>query len=483
MRILTRYLLRAHLGPFLFALVVLTGLLLINTVARRFEELVGKGLAASVVLEMVLLSLPHILALTLPMAVLVAVLYAFSQLAAENEFMALKASGVDAARLLAPLLVTAAVLTGLMVLFHDRVLPETNHMLKNLLIDIGRKSPTLELKEQVINEIQTGNLRTRYYLQAEEIEPATNRLRNIVIYDLSRAGETRTVYADSGRMAFNQERTDLFLTLYDGWIHELKDNQPATFQRLFFDRHLIRVAGVGDRFERSSDSMRGDREMSLAMLGARVEKGRRELAAVRAYSYDRSLRAVRRALHGPGFKDTPAAATDPGLPPIELGQEHFYFLDEPVSTDSVVRHVAVYFRGLKRKAESLEYEVNAFRVEYHKKLSIPFSCLVFVLIGAPLAVRFPRGGAGMVIAISLTIFSIYYMALTGGEELADKGMTSPVLAAWAPNLVFLGLGIWAVARFGRETSTGRGGRWDEWWDTLRGVLKQPAIAVRRRWAR
>ena len=240
MRILTRYLLRAHLGPFLFALVVLTGLLLINTVARRFEELVGKGLAASVVLEMVLLSLPHILALTLPMAVLVAVLYAFSQLAAENEFMALKASGVDAARLLAPLLVTAAVLTGLMVLFHDRVLPETNHMLKNLLIDIGRKSPTLELKEQVINEIQTGNLRTRYYLQAEEIEPATNRLRNIVIYDLSRAGEIRTVYADSGRMAFNQERTDLFLTLYDGWIHELKDNQPATFQRLFFDRHLIR---------------------------------------------------------------------------------------------------------------------------------------------------------------------------------------------------------------------------------------------------
>src|SRR5690554_1274364 len=143
MRILTRYLLRSHLAPFFFALTVLTGLLFINTVARRFSQMAGKGLGIGVILEVFGLSLPHIFALTLPMAVLVAVLYTLSQLTADNEITALKASGTNLLRILMPLIVAGVLLAGGMVWFNDRILPETNHELKNLLSDIGRKSPTL----------------------------------------------------------------------------------------------------------------------------------------------------------------------------------------------------------------------------------------------------------------------------------------------------------------------------------------------------
>src|SRR5215216_7442357 len=104
MKILTRYLLRVHIAPFLFALLALTSLLFVNTIARRFPEMAGKGLSAQVILEVCALSLPHIIALTLPLAVLVAVLHAFSQLAADNEITALKASGVNLLTLLVPLL-------------------------------------------------------------------------------------------------------------------------------------------------------------------------------------------------------------------------------------------------------------------------------------------------------------------------------------------------------------------------------------------
>src|SRR5690606_21721949 len=103
MRILTRYLLRSHAGPFMFALITLTAILFVNTIARRFEDLAGKGLPVTVILEVFMLSLPHILALTLPMAVLVAVLYAFAQLAADNEITALKAGGVNLIRMIMPL--------------------------------------------------------------------------------------------------------------------------------------------------------------------------------------------------------------------------------------------------------------------------------------------------------------------------------------------------------------------------------------------
>ena len=91
MKILQRYILREHIGPFLAALGVLTGLMLLNQLAKRFGDLVGKGLPWYVIAEVFGLSVPFIVAMTMPMAVLVAVLYAFSQLSSDNEITAIKA--------------------------------------------------------------------------------------------------------------------------------------------------------------------------------------------------------------------------------------------------------------------------------------------------------------------------------------------------------------------------------------------------------
>ncbi len=489
MRILTRYLLRAHVGPFLFSLSVLTGLLLINTVARRFQELAGKGLPISVITEVFALSVPYTLALTFPMSVLVAVLHVFSQLTAENEITALKASGVSLARLLAPLLFVAVLLTGGMIWFNDRLLPESNHRLKNLLVDIGRKSPTLELREQVINEIRTSDQRSRFYLQAAKIETLTNRLYDVVIYDLSTAGRDRTIYADSGRMAFNAERTDLFLTLHDGWIHERDTRQPDRFFRMFYDQQVIRMAGVGNVLERdSTNAYRGDREMSVAMLLDEVRERRTELAEVESRARDYVATAVEYALGGPAAGS--GGPADRGrIVPLDGGDRRrlppsaggiALDSDFAAGRDPMTRQLAAELRSLDARAEALRQGINRYRVELHKKYAIPFACIVFVLIGAPLAVRFPRGGVGMVIAFSLVIFSIYWMGLTGGEQLGDSGHVSPLWAMWSVNVAFLGLGLWAMARIGREASTARGGGWDDLAYTLRGVVSRRIAALRRR---
>ncbi|MEX0907982.1 MAG: LptF/LptG family permease, partial [Gemmatimonadota bacterium] len=221
MRILTRYLLKAHLGPFLFALLALTGILFVNVIARRFEQFAGKGLPADVIFEVFVLSLPHILALTLPMAVLVSVLYAFAMLAAENEITALKASGTNLIRVIMPLIVVSVLFAGFMLWFNDRLLPDANHRLKNLLVDVTAKTPTLDLDEQIVNPIRTQDFRTRYWLKAAEIDDRTRRMTDVVIYDLSEPGRARTIYADSGRMAMNANQTDLMLTLYDGHMREV----------------------------------------------------------------------------------------------------------------------------------------------------------------------------------------------------------------------------------------------------------------------
>lgn len=474
MRILTRYILRAHLAPFLFSLSVLTGILMINTVARRLETLAGKGLSWSVMAEVFVLSLPHILALTLPMSVLVATLYAFSSLAADNEVTALKASGINLNRLLLPLVLVAALFAGFMIWFNDRLLPETNHSLAMLLIDIQRKTPTLQLKEQAINPISAGgSSRARYYLQAAEIQGATNDLFDVVIYDLSDPGRVRTIYADSGSMAFNQEQTDLFLTLHDGWINQIDEETPERFVRSFFDQYRIQMRDVGNQLVRTDSSgRRSDREMSLAMLRAEAEEARMDLDSLRAEARTVAAGALDRILEGPPQGAAPRLLGDSPRrrlrfegAPSRLAGDSIY--------DDLSRRTYVDIASLGARGRSLERRANTHLVEYHKKYAISWAVIIFVLIGAPIAVRFPRGGVGLVIAASIGIFAVYYAGLIGGESLADETTFSPWVAMWAPNMIFLLFAVWGLARTGREAASARGGGWDDMWHALGGVLSRP----------
>ena len=167
MGVISRYLIRAHIGPFLFALSTITALIFLNSLAQRVGDLVGKGLPWTVIAEFLLLSLPHVIALALPMAVRVAVLYAFNDLASANEITALLAGGIRPARMLVPVIGLGVIATTVMFYFNDTVLPESNHALKNLILDVGRKTPTLELREQVVNELQPGGGNDLYFLTAD----------------------------------------------------------------------------------------------------------------------------------------------------------------------------------------------------------------------------------------------------------------------------------------------------------------------------
>ena len=218
MRLLTRYLLRQLVAPFLFALAALTGFMLLNQLAKRFGSLVGKGLEWTVIAEVFILSLPFIIAMTLPMAVLVAVLYAFSHLSADSEITAMRASGISVPQILWPILLWGLAMTVTNFVFVDQVLPHSNAQLRALQIDIARKKPTFSLREQVINEIPP----SQYFMRAGRVDPNSGRLRDVTIYDVGLQGTRRVIYADSGLMAVAPTGTDLALRLYDGSIHQYR---------------------------------------------------------------------------------------------------------------------------------------------------------------------------------------------------------------------------------------------------------------------
>ncbi len=193
-RTISRYVLRQHIAPLGFALAALTSLMLINQIAKQLSGLLGKGLPTGVIIEVFVLSVPFIVAVTLPMAVLVAVLHVFTRLAADNEITAMQAGGMSVGRVIAPVLGGAACVAVVSFFWNDQLLPRSNHRLRTLQVDIQRKKPSFTLKEQVINEVVS----QQFFLRAARIDGNANKLKDVTIYDLGDAERRRIITADSG---------------------------------------------------------------------------------------------------------------------------------------------------------------------------------------------------------------------------------------------------------------------------------------------
>ena len=517
MRILNRYILKEHLGPLLFAGSALTSLMLLNYIAKEFGKLAGKGLGWGVIGEFFLLAIPFTVAMTLPMAVLVSTLYAFGRLASENEITALRASGIGIRELLIPVMLGGLALSLVMVAFNDQLLPRANHRLRNLQEDIAQKKPTFALRPQVINPIQEGRL----YLRAGRVIASSNRLHEVAIFDLGDPSKRRTIYADSGDLALTRDGADLRLTLYHGYMQEVSRSTPGDLQRLFYTTNVIRVRGVGNSLKRNENDYRGDREMSVCEMGAQVstlvkeraqvmreyeqvlENQARILATGRTLPTDPTPVTTREApsidriycgmvawgasLVGGAPSPVPGAAppTIPGqvdaahptpvpvlkAPSTGGAAPRTFRLEQVVADGGVSLAATINSADVARiRLLTADQGIDGLGVEIHKKFALSFACFVFVLFGAPIALRFPRGGVGLTIGVSLFVFALYYVGLIAGEALADRDLLPPWLAMWATNLIFLVIGLALLRTVGNEGVSSRGGemaeRLGEWRDKL-----------------
>jgi lipopolysaccharide export system permease protein len=489
-RILSRYLVRQHFAPLVFSLSALTALMLLNQIAKQLGNLVGKGLPASVILEVFVLSVPFIIAMTMPMAVLVAVLHTMSRLAADSEITAMTANGISVSRIARPVLIWAAVVAVFAFLWNDQVLPRSNHSLRTLLVDIQRKKPSLALKEQVINEVIPG----QFFLRAARIDPATNRLRDVTIYDLGDADRRRIITADSGQMGYTPGQTDLYLTLVDGDIQEVRRGEESQFNRTFFHTNLIRVRNVSNQLVRTEeDTYRGDREMTVCEMARVVESAKHEGRIAHRDAEDIVRGDLRRLA---GLASVPVSPTPA---PDTTGGPYCRFVDRltawllpgeaqaqtpapapavqvPVPARRVVPPAALVTPGGRSaeddRADGARRRAAVYQVEIHKKLAIAVACFVFALVGIPVALRFPRGGAGLVIGTSVFVFAIYYVGLIGGEDLGDRLIVSPFLSMWGPNLLFGALGLVGLWVMRRASPSARGGDWSDLKEAVVGLFRR-----------
>lgn len=435
MRILHTYILRQHLVPFLLGFGVVTFILEMDVLFDYLDLVVNRGVAPGIVIQLFGLSLGYIIALSMPCAVLVAVLMTFGRLSQDNEITALRASGVNLLRvMIGPLGASIALAVGL-TLFNNHVLPESNHAFANLLIDIGRMRPTVKLQEGVFITDFPG-----YTLLVQSVNGRTNQMRGVTIYQMNPGGPPTTIIAERGFLSYSRGGRDAILELEDGEIHEIPPDEEnaARYRRLVFRTHVINIAGAGGMLERTVRSSRSDREMSAAALMAERDSVERQ--------------------YGQAAHDRRARFLSLGIPQGDLG------MVQPEKTPLLNRVRAAFARWTKRSdplellAESrpeLRPEIELWRrerdgyrrriaglsVEVHKKFSLPAACVVFVLLGTPIGMRVRRAGPAVAF-VSVAFFLFYYLCLIGGEELANRMLLAPWLAMWLPNIV---LGAWGIA--------------------------------------
>jgi lipopolysaccharide export system permease protein len=416
MFILGRYILKEHIGPFLFALAVVLFVLVVNFILDYLELFIGRDVPLSVVGELFVLSLGWMFALAVPMAVLIATLMAFGRLAGDNETTAMKASGVSLFRMTLPVFIASVLIAGGLTLFQHYVLPEANHRLSNLLVAVHRKKPALDLRPGVFSQ----PFRDLSIL-VDDIDDRTSTLRGVTVFRTHRTRPTQTIRADSGRLIWSPDGNVLTIELTDGEIHEMDEKTPDKYYRLKFKTHTIRVEDAGSQLERTEREQRSDREMNITALRAK----RKELGAQRA-----DAQAKVRALVLASLRNR----LEPGADSTGLDAEN---LLRAVGAEA-------------EREEAIQRELNRYSVELHKKFSIPFACIVFVFLGAPLGTRIRHGGFVIGLAASAGFILFYYICLIGGEQLADRRYLSPFLSMWVANFVLGALAAWAFVRTSRE---------------------------------
>lgn len=443
MRLLRSYILRLHLVPFILGFGVVTFILVMDVLFDYLDLVVNRGVSPLIVLQLFGLSLGYIVALSVPCAVLVAVLMTFGRLAQDNEITALRASGVHLGSVLIGPIAAATLLAIGLTLFNNHVLPESNHAFANLLIDIGRKRPTVKLQEGVFINDFPG-----YNLLVQSVNGRTNEMRGVTIYQLNPGGPPTTIIAKRGYLTYTPDGRTAVLQLKDGEIHDIPADEGGSrkYRRLVFNTHVINIAGAGGLLERTIRSSRSDRELSAKDLihdrDEQQEQYERALEQRRErFATAGAPKELLAALDGAGSRSAVAEVFGRvGVGGVSLKADGGILVD-PIERFAESRpELRTELEMWRVESAALQRRIAGLSVEIQKKFSLPAACVVFVLLGAPLGMRVKRAGPAVAF-LSIAFFLFYYLCLVGGEELANRLLLPPWLAMWLPNIVLGALGI------------------------------------------
>ncbi|MDD4939130.1 MAG: LptF/LptG family permease [Candidatus Omnitrophica bacterium] len=268
MRILRNYFLKEFIGPLFLALGVLTFVMILGNLIKIADLIINKGVDIVNVSKLLVFMIPYLLTYTLPIAALTAVLLSLGRLSGDNEIIAIRASGVNMYSLVLPLHVVGLILSLILVVFNDRVIPYAHFATRKTIMDIGVKNPTAALEPGVfINSFE------KYVLFIYRIEK--NKLTNVRIYEPQGPDRpARTIVAKRGEFIAVPEKNMIKLKLMEGTSDEPDPENVSNFYKLNFKTYFMTL-NLGQMQDKNSIEKK-PKDMTIRELRAEIEKIKEE---------------------------------------------------------------------------------------------------------------------------------------------------------------------------------------------------------------
>lgn len=400
MKILERYVLTENLGPFCISLVVVTFVMMLDRIIDLLNLIIEKKLDIVVILQLFGLSIPYMLALSVPMAILTATIMSFGRMSVDNELTAIKSCGVNVFKMLSPLIILSFLLSCGMAYFNDRILPESNHKLKNLIMKVSYRRPMTVIKPGTFTTVKNYTI---YVKHSNE-----NELYDIVIYNMENVRFPQIITAQRGKIFTANGGNSLKAILFNGEMHERDEKDIAKYNIRYFKRFILNISDLGFQSDESDNNYRGDREMNTSMMRDIINKKTDDMNHL-----EDELLTIQNNL-----AKLPKRSSDP-------------------ATHYEIKKNQTLYSLKSAQVFDLKTQIRSYWVEIHKKYALSLACLIFFFIGTPVGIMTKTSGVGMSFSVSSLVFVFYYVMLVGGEQLADRGYVSPFISMWISNFIFI----------------------------------------------
>lgn len=442
---------------------------------RYVDELVGKGLEMSVMAQFFFYSALTLVPVSLPLAVLLASLITFGNFGERYELLAMKAAGISLLKIMRPLAFFVCGLVGVSFYFQNVVGPIAQAKLGTLILSMKQKSPELDIPEGVFySEIKD------YNLKVAKKNRKTGMLYDVLIYNMKDGFENaHIIYADSGRMEMTADKQHLWLHLYSGDLFENLKAQSMKSQNVPYRRESFRekhtLIEFDSDFNMADESIMSNQSSAknMTMLQASIDSMKVLGDSIGRQYYREVAEGNFRPSYGLSKEDTVK---------IENANIQEYNVDSLYAAASLTQKQKVLSSATSRAEnvssdlsfkkftmENNDYSIRKHKTEWHKKITISLSCLLFFFIGAPLGGIIRKGGLGMPVIVSVLVFIIYYIIDNTGYKMARDGKWIVWMGMWTSSAVLAPLGIFLTYKSNKDSVVLNADAYINWFKKIAGI--------------
>jgi lipopolysaccharide export system permease protein len=424
---------KSFVGPMALTLVIALFILLMQFLWKYIDDLVGKGLSWFVIAKFMLWVTLYLVPLALPMAILLASIMTFGSLAENSELVAMKSSGLSLIRIIAPLGTVALLISIGAFLFANYALPIVNLKTNALIWDIQNTKPALNLQPDVFYSGING-----YSIRIGEKDPDQETMHNILIYDNSaQMGNVKVYLANSAKMKMSDDQRSMILSMYDGTSYEeMNDNNQQRLTHPLLLNHFKQLTIYFDlssfRFSRTKEDLFKSDYQMMDMRQLRHSADSLNVKLVK--DKDKFSKDIQTGFLN--MQPQPAQKTFP--PRYGAVQDRMVIVD---AAENSVRNVRELVEQQSSQFDNDHGSILQRQLEWERKLTFPFACLLLFFIGAPLGAIIRKGGLGMPVLGAAIFFIVYYVLSIIGTKSAREDVMTVFTGSWLPVFILLPISI------------------------------------------